>query len=304
MLHILLMILKIIGITLLVILGIILVLLLLVLFVPVRYNVDARKDEKLTADVTVSWLLHIVTGKYKYCEEPYYYAKVFGIKVFPKKEKPKKNKDVKKKKQKKKLQEEADETNKIPTDSDSQKTRLKTAIEQTKEVAKREEEEEAKKPKSLKERIQGIISSVRKKISDIISKVKNIIESIKTFFSTLSEKIKFYFEMLMDESNRAAIKFAWDILKDLIVHILPKKHKIEVVYGNSDPAKLADIIGYVAMFKSATDMNLKFTPDFTRDVIEGRIRLKGRLQIFFVLVLALKVYKNKDIRKLLDNFTK
>ncbi len=61
MLHVLLTILKIIGILLLVILGIILVLILLVLFVPVRYRVHVRKDRDVfEADGRVTWLLHLL----------------------------------------------------------------------------------------------------------------------------------------------------------------------------------------------------------------------------------------------------
>lgn len=60
MLHVLLTILKIIGILLLVILGIILVLILLVLFVPIRYRVHVRKvQELLQADGGVTWLLRL-----------------------------------------------------------------------------------------------------------------------------------------------------------------------------------------------------------------------------------------------------
>ncbi len=61
MLHVLLTILKIIGILLLVILGIILVLILLVLFVPIRYRVHVRKvQELLQADGGAAWLLRLV----------------------------------------------------------------------------------------------------------------------------------------------------------------------------------------------------------------------------------------------------
>ncbi len=61
MLHVLLTILKIIGILLLVILGIILVLILLVLFVPIRYRVHVRKvQDLLQADGGATWLLRLI----------------------------------------------------------------------------------------------------------------------------------------------------------------------------------------------------------------------------------------------------
>ena len=60
MIHILLMILKVIGVILLVILGLILAAVLLILFVPVRYRVDVSFEGKPDGEAAVSWLLHLV----------------------------------------------------------------------------------------------------------------------------------------------------------------------------------------------------------------------------------------------------
>ncbi len=67
MLHVLLTILRIIGIILLVIVGIILVLILLVLFVPVRYQIHVRKDQDIfEAGGRVTWLLHLLRADLDY----------------------------------------------------------------------------------------------------------------------------------------------------------------------------------------------------------------------------------------------
>ena len=61
MVHIILTILKIIGIFLLVILGLLLLALLSALFVPLRYSGRAQKEgEVMEASLRVSWLLHLI----------------------------------------------------------------------------------------------------------------------------------------------------------------------------------------------------------------------------------------------------
>ena len=63
MLHILLLILKIIGIILAAILGILVLLVCIVLFVPVRYEVSGKCEgniDSLKAKIKVTWLLHLV----------------------------------------------------------------------------------------------------------------------------------------------------------------------------------------------------------------------------------------------------
>ena len=59
MIHILLMILKIIGIILLVILALLFTAVLLILFVPVRYRTEVSFDGKPDGEAAVSWLLHL-----------------------------------------------------------------------------------------------------------------------------------------------------------------------------------------------------------------------------------------------------
>ncbi len=98
MLHVLLLILKIIGITLLVILGLILLIILLVLFVPVRYSGDTRcKQDKtpeteeneaeeskkfdLYALAKITWLLHFVSFSFEYSDDLKYKLKVLGIPI-------------------------------------------------------------------------------------------------------------------------------------------------------------------------------------------------------------------------------
>ena len=61
MLHVILLILRIIGIVLAAILGIVLLLLLLVLFVPIRYRVHVRKREEVLLEARVTWLLHLLS---------------------------------------------------------------------------------------------------------------------------------------------------------------------------------------------------------------------------------------------------
>ena len=66
MLHILLMILKIIGIILLAIIGIALLIVILILFVPIRYRIQAHRYDDTMAKVNVSWLLSAIRFTLKY----------------------------------------------------------------------------------------------------------------------------------------------------------------------------------------------------------------------------------------------
>lgn len=82
MLHVILLILKIIGIVLLVILGLLLAVILVVLLVPFRYRIQGGYHEKPKGGVRVTWLLHALSVAITYDEKLDVLVKVLIFKVF------------------------------------------------------------------------------------------------------------------------------------------------------------------------------------------------------------------------------
>lgn len=82
MIHILLMILKIIGIILLVILGLLLTVVLLILFVPVRYRADVSFDGKPDGETMVSWLFYLVRIRISFHEHADASGRALWFKLF------------------------------------------------------------------------------------------------------------------------------------------------------------------------------------------------------------------------------
>ena len=68
MLHIILLILKLIGITLLVLLGILLLLFLTIMLVPIRYRIEAEHGEKLWLDGRAGWFFNLMHARFSYLE--------------------------------------------------------------------------------------------------------------------------------------------------------------------------------------------------------------------------------------------
>ena len=84
MLHIILLILKIIGIIFLALLGLLLLVILAALFVPLRYRVKAAHgDGYLELDATASWLLHLLHARVTMeNKKPHIRVRIFGILLF------------------------------------------------------------------------------------------------------------------------------------------------------------------------------------------------------------------------------
>ncbi|GLC82934.1 DUF2953 domain-containing protein [Lacrimispora brassicae] len=81
MLHIILIILKILGLLLLIVLGILLTVVLLVLLVPVRYQAEGSYNGKVKGKARITWLLHILSVTVQYEEDVLATVRVFGFRI-------------------------------------------------------------------------------------------------------------------------------------------------------------------------------------------------------------------------------
>ncbi len=84
MLHILLTILKVIGIIVLVLISLVILIIAAILFVPIRYSIDAvydRKVKNLDFKIKITYLLHLISVKYIYKDDDGLSIKIFGIKT-------------------------------------------------------------------------------------------------------------------------------------------------------------------------------------------------------------------------------
>ena len=184
MLHILLLILKVIGIILAVIVGIILLLAAIFLFVPIRYDISAKCDgsvEGLKAKIKVTWLLHLVRAdvfvkgkKVKWQVRAAWFRKQ-NIKEGTKREEEQKNEakdmesqEVEKADVKTESNQTASEVLEEKFENDSQPAEINSGESKTKSDNKNETEN--KKQKNILEKVKTSVRDVCNKIKDLLQK--------------------------------------------------------------------------------------------------------------------------------------
>ena len=124
------------------------------------------------------------------------------------------------------------------------------------------------------------------------------LSKIKYKISSLYVKIKRIFYMLGDERDKDAVMELLLRLKQLLWHIRPRKLDIRLKLGLGDPASTGEALGMICAFYPLYTTHLDLEPDFDNKVIESDLDLKGHIQLIFVLIAAVRVYFNKDIRRL------
>lgn len=326
MLHVLLLILKITGIVIACILGLVILVVAAVFFVPIRYKADADYHGKFKVHAKMSWL-GILRAFVSYDEELAIKAKALFITIYSneqKKEKISKHRTSKKKKTKHSEENifsvNDDEAKKLTENEEKPQIKMAEAVSDTKEdtqAVKNNVEDIKESAESLKEAVskdeskmtqnKSFFDKVKDKCFAIYTKIKEIIKLIKDTVKKVSgaadrlkEKVSKAKEFVTDEDNKALFHFLVEQLKALVKIIRPKKYRINARVGFEDPATMGKVLAYVSILYGISGVDLSLEPVFGEDVKEGSIFLKGSIQVFPVLVIALRVYRNEQFKKFIS----
>lgn len=371
MLHILLMILKIIGIILLAIIGIALLIVILILFVPIRYKIQAHRYDDTMAKVNISWLLSAIRFTLKYNgAEVDTKIRILGFdgSKFINGDTKQKQEDIidytnEEEKTEPKMEPKAcdtdaldenksdnvsnntngidksDDTNKdndidtkdstntdnaidtedrTNTDNDidaedgtnkdndidtEDGTNTDNGIDTEDSInqsdissSKEQKKKNTRKPKNIFSRLVFKAKKIYHKFKTWCKKLMNMLkkaDDIKTKLLALAEFID-------SREFKDNFAFAKVQLGRLFKHIMPLKHRIKLEFGTGSPDTTGEILGALAVIMALTGMNIQVMPDFDNAIFRGEIYMKGRIRLFNILIIALKVYFNKELRRVAD----
>ena len=300
MLHIILTILKILGIIILCVLGIFICVLAAVLFAPIKYSVSAEKKEeqpisKAGVVAKVSWLLFVVRGVFVLENgKAYYKIRIFGMDILKMMEKRSKtnvrvnNKASKKDKAADKPKVEKKTLVKDESVNNNTKT-LDTALTAADSVVKTPD-----KKRGIADKIKSVFAGIKEKIKSTKEKVLGIKHKIKDTWN----RIKYYKEELGKDENRQAIGFVWGKIKEALNHIKPRKLIGTITFGMDSPDKTGQSLGVIAIFYPVFCKGFSIKPDFTKPCIYGNIIAKGRIRIFTLLIICIKLIRSKELKRL------
>lgn len=328
MLHIIIFILKIIGILLLVILGLILLLVSSVLFVPITYKVRAeRKDGVIQVRAVAGWMFRLLSVHYRLhtSQEPMQLlqGRILGIPVWkplePKKEKPKKAEKKSKEKQSKPKQMGAKqlEQNAEVKSSDKAKERLKkdltpgTAVasvpQPEPEVSRQEQPQDkqaqTKPPRQsiLKKllyairRIYGKITAIGRGLFSLVVKLLHMPEKASETIGTLTD----FWNL---EENVKARESIWRELKFLWKHSRPRKADLTLHFGFEDPSWTGQCMGVLSILNVWYPGRIFLKPEFEQEIFEGTLYIKGHMMLAVPLLSIFRLWRDENVMNMYRRF--
>lgn len=324
MLHILLLVLKIIGIIIAVILGILVLLVCIVLFTPVCYQGEAACDgtvKGIRAKAKITWLLHLLSFSAVYEEQEFRWKLRVAWKhmnqensIEERVDTDEKDKRDEKDQRAPKTQEaskarRAEEPPRNETVRLEEKKEAAEKVEKAVEKSEKEPEKAEKQseiPGKIKKSVQrseeiledkpSIFEKVADRIRRFYQKIKYTFQRLCGKIKTLSEKKDKIQSFLTDKVHKAAFQKVKKEVLRLFAKLRPKRFSGRVHYGFEDPYRTGQVLAGAALFYPWTGEALAIEPDFEKRVLEGDLYIKGKIRLIHIVLLLLRLIWAKDVR--------
>ncbi|HCD43888.1 MAG TPA: hypothetical protein DEQ64_09180 [Lachnoclostridium sp.] len=305
MLHIILFILKILGLLVLIVLGLILTVVLLVLLVPVRYRAEGSYDGKVKGKARITWLLHILSVTAQYEEDLIVRVRFFGFRIG----KPKK------------MDSELKEAGEIMVQAMEvmEPEPIREALEVKDEIHDRIQEkpgnlpppkEELRKftppkedPKKKKRfGVMELFARVKNKVLMTFTKLKFFFMRICDTLTTIKDKKDEIHAWISNKENQKTVKLLFRQGKKLIRHILPRRGKGKITFGFDDPYLTGQVLTYASVIYPLCHKHLNLYPVFDRSVFTAEGTFQGRIRTGTILFIGSRMLLDRNFRRLLKGW--
>ena len=322
MIHILFMILKALGILFLVLLFLVLLIVCTVLFLPFCYRAQVLKEEEgfacVKASGRVSWLFGAVALTASYEEQkPEAQILLFGASLETWKRRLKK---IRRGEASVSRTEENETENALEAEKTAEQKAPDQKEKQQKVTAQKEQPEQEQEPdapkKSILERFFGRIEYLPEKLLNLVSRLLQtafrLLELPFRLLEKLEQKIqagrrlkrkwesvkKFFRSKMFREALLHAKKEVLYFLKKAA----PKKVTGTVRFGFDDPALTGETLGILGMIYGKLPKDLSVQPDFEQEILQGDVRMKGSFQAVTAAGIALRLFRDQNLRKTIRHF--
>lgn len=141
---------------------------------------------------------------------------------------------------------------------------------------------------TFKERLFAKIEKIKYTIRKIYDKIRHILE-----------ELDYYIELLQDEDTRALFIHARKRFGRVLHHIRPRTLKADILFGTGSPDTTGYAYGIYGMFSPQLGKDICITPDFTQQVLTGRIYAAGHITVFTLLIHVAALLSDKRLRILI-----
>ena len=140
------------------------------------------------------------------------------------------------------------------------------------------------------------IADLYRKITEIPGMIGEIFQKFSDRIKTLSEKKNKIIDFITDEVHKKALVKVRDEGLYLLKKLKPKKFLAEIHFGFDDPCLTGKLLAGVSMAYPFLGKNVDVSPDFERQVLEGNLKIAGRIRVSYFARLLWRLIWCREVR--------
>ena len=311
MLTIFLTILKILGILLLVVIGLLILGILAILFVPLRYDGKISYNDKNQCVATqITWLFRLICIEGGYQEKVYARARLLWFTLWKWKADEKENDKEDHLESADYSEEELDRLLEERSQKEESKEETKEETKEAKVIEEKLDEPDAEENLTEVQPTEIELTEAEPKEVELNEAESNEAESkekkpkkiqfqqIGKRIKEIKEKIKHIKEMASDQRIHRAVLLLIDGAWKIVRHSLPRKIKGRAKFGFEDPSTTGQILTYVSLLYPCYAKSVELVPMFTEKVIDLDLYFRGRVRLFSLIWICVKIWFDRNFRYL------
>ncbi len=254
------------------------------LFVPVRYYVYGQQDGSWSMRGNAGWLFHILHFSFEVRKEEMKKSlRIFGIPISLD------GKKTKKKSSRKPKKKTDSHTSKEPGAQDLPKKETKSSQPPATKVSTQKGSGKKNRNKKNSLSIKEVLAKIKKGIAMIC---RVLTEGPRAFVEgTKAEK---FIDILCDSNTLELWRLILANLGRLWRHSKPKRIKGRIHFGTSDPCTTGQLLGVIGTGFGVIGSGVTIEPDFEEAVLEGYLKMRGRVQVYLLLLVLKDVFWSKE----------
>lgn len=301
MIHILLLILKIIGILLLALLAVILALLLVLLFAPVRCTVEAAIDntpESAEGVIRFHWLFYLLAGEAAWRDGKFSWKFRAAWKKFSDEEEPEPAPDPDPDQvsalssapvsapapaERSIKNEDAAAAGPVRTDVSSGSGESPSGHSET--AAGNSDEERVSRIKRFTDRIKSSFRRIKYTFQHLCDKIK-----------ALNHKKEYISRFLSNETHKKAFSRLLREVRGLLRRLRPRRAAIDITFGFEDPSTTGYTLAGISLIYPVIGEYTNLTPDFEHKVLKGNLFIREKIRLVYFLIFAWNMLLDRNVR--------
>ncbi len=139
----------------------------------------------------------------------------------------------------------------------------------------------------------------KRKLAEKLADLKETAACVLELFARRKDVAVAY---VKKDTTKAAISKLWKAVLWLLKTIAPRKGKAELIFGMKDPQMTGNIFSAAATLYPWYGDHITVIPDFEGEHLEGDGFIKGRIRLIGVLVWAIRLYFDKNLKRVYKEF--